>query len=112
MNIKKMTAYQIAELNQNEEGLKLLMKYELKIKEKDYINISALNSPVQSSPENTCKTCFWNCIFKLFNQDKANNKFETQIETQTNRNLTKTPHHLQELGIFEIQWKKPKAFNN
>ena len=34
MNIKKETAYQIAETNSNREGLQLLMKYELKIKEK------------------------------------------------------------------------------
>ena len=32
MNNKKMTAYQIALNNENEEGLQLLMKYELKIK--------------------------------------------------------------------------------
>lgn len=27
MNIKKMTAYEIAEANHNEEGLRMLMKY-------------------------------------------------------------------------------------
>jgi ankyrin repeat protein len=42
-NSKKLTAYQIALSSSNEEALQMLMKYEVKVKKKNFINKEALN---------------------------------------------------------------------
>ena len=42
-NSKKLTAYQIALSSSNEEALQMIMKYEVKVKKKNFINKEALN---------------------------------------------------------------------